>query len=78
MLQIFQIIGVMPSVLRKVIEIMYGYDMPLLFDSNEVLDCILLARYFMFEGKCSLLPVRARVRGDADGSADRSKLPGSI
>jgi len=46
---IFQIVGVMPSVLRKVVEIMYGYDMPHVFESKEVLDCILLARFFHFE-----------------------------
>ena len=45
---LLRIIGVKPSVVMKVVEIMYGYDMPH-FNSDEVLDAILLARFLRFK-----------------------------
>lgn len=45
---LLRIVGVKPSVVMKVVEIMYGYDMPH-FNSDEVLDAILLARFLRFK-----------------------------
>ena len=45
---LLRIVGVKPSVVIKVVEIMYGYDMPH-FNSDEVLDAILLSRFLKFK-----------------------------
>jgi hypothetical protein len=44
---LLRIVGVSPKVVRKVVEVMYGYSRE--FESLEVRDAILLARFFRFK-----------------------------